>query len=93
MEDEQLRGIIRSEIKSILKEDYARGIPDFALSDVAKATIDGLKVHLNNHILQTCTDPVQQRKKFDAANEVLKSIEPEIKQYLENKLADFMRRV
>ena len=93
MNDKSLRRLIRSEVRTILKEDYAKGIPDFALGEVAQATIVNLKHHLNNHILQTCSDAIQQKKKFEVANEVCKKLEPEIKSLLEEKLLDFMRQV
>lgn len=91
MNDKSLRRLIRSEVKSVLKEDYARGIPDFALSQAANAAIEELKRHLKNNIIQTCTDPVQQRQKFSAANAVLDEMESELKEYMEEKLLKFMR--
>lgn len=93
MNDKALRELIKSEVKSVLKEDYARGIPDFALSQAAQAATEDLKRHLKNHIIQTCSDPVQQRNKFAVANSVLRELELELKEHMEEKLLKFMRQV
>lgn len=88
-----LREFISSETSSILSEDYARGIPDFALSQVASESAEGLKRHLRRHITQVTQDPVRQRQMFAAANEVLADLEIEIKEVLEDKLLKFQRNV
>lgn len=86
-----LKQVIASEVKSVLKEDYARGIPDFALSQVASDASEGLKRHLRRHINQMSADPVKQRQMLVAANEVLREIEKDMKELLEDKLMKFMR--
>lgn len=86
-----LKQVIASEVKSLLKEDYARGIPDFALSQVASDATEGLKRHLRKHINQMASDPAKQRQMLAAANEVLRETEKEMKELLEDKLMKFMR--
>lgn len=88
-----LREFISSETSSILSEDYVRGIPDFALSQVASDAAEGLKRHLRRHITQVTQDPVKQRQMLAAANEVLSELESEIKEMLEDKLLKFTRNV
>ena len=80
-------------VKKKLKEDYARGIPDFALSEVADEASEGLKRHLRNYILLTSPDPVKQRQMFAAANVVLKELKTELKEKMEEKMLQFMRSV
>lgn len=88
-----LKQVIASEVKSLLKEDYARGIPDFALSQVAADATEGLKRHLKRHIGQMASDPVKQRQMLASANAVLRELEVEMKELLEEKLLKFVRSV
>lgn len=79
--------------KKKIREDYARGIPDFALSEVAEEAAEGLKRHLRNYILLTSSDPVKQRQMFTVANHVLKELKLDLKEKMEEKLLQFMRSV
>ena len=88
-----LKQVIASEVKSLLKEDYARGIPDFALSQVAADATEGLKRHLRKHINQMASDPAKQRQMLASANAVLRELEGEMKELLEEKLLKFVRSV
>jgi hypothetical protein len=90
---EALKKVIASEVKSVLKEDYARGIPDFAISQVAAVATEGLKRHLRKHISQMASDPAKQRQMLAAANAVLRETEAEMKELLEDKLLKFVRSV
>ena len=90
---EALKKVIASEVKSLLKEDYARGIPDFAISQVAADATEGLKRHLRKHISQMASDPAKQRQMLAAANAVLRETEAEMKELLEEKLLKFVRSV
>jgi len=90
---EALKKVIASEVKSLLKEDYARGIPDFAISQVAADATEGLKRHLRKHISQMASDPAKQRQMLAAANAVLRETEAEMKELLEDKLLKFVRSV
>ena len=89
----KLKKIISEEVKSALKEDYGRGIPDFALEEAASDAAEGLRRSIKFHITQTATDPVKQRQMLQAANVVIKEAQKEIKEILEEKLSDFFRSV
>lgn len=91
MKHEDLRQFILTEVRQVLSEDYARGIPDFALTQVASDAVEGLRRHLKRHVTQTAQDPVKQRQMLAAANEVLAEAEVEIKEMLEEKLLKFTR--
>jgi hypothetical protein len=94
MKKEQvLKQVIASEVKSLLKEDYARGIPDFAISQVAADATEGLRRHMRRHINQMASDPGKQRQMLAAANAVLREVEGEMKELLEDKLLKFVRSV
>lgn len=91
MDNRLLRKIVSEEVRRTLSEDYARGIPDFALAMVAKDAADDMRRHMLNFINQTTSNPAERRKRSAAAAEVLKSIEIEMKSLLEDKLSDFLR--
>lgn len=91
MKESDLRRIISEEVNNLLKEDYARGIPDFALSQVASKACDDLMQHLKRHVSQVSQDPVKQRQMLQSANVVLQDLEVEMKELLEDKLLKFMR--
>jgi hypothetical protein len=74
-----------------LYEDYARGIPDFALSEVAREATESMKVHLLRYSALIAGDPVQQRKMLQTTNVLMRELEQEIKALIEDKLVKFMR--
>ena len=88
----ELRALITSEVQKSLNEDYARGIPDFALSNVAAGTVDNMRQHMKRYINQMSRDPAKQRQMLAAANLTLEELEEDVKQLLEDKLLDFLRK-
>jgi hypothetical protein len=86
-----LKKVIASEVKSVLKEDYARGIPDWALSDAVNAASNELRRYLLLSINQTSSNSGMKRDRIVAANEVLRKLEKDMKDLLEDKLMEFMR--
>lgn len=90
---EKLKEIIEEDAHGNLREDYARGIPDFAIAQIASDAAEELKRALKLHITQTCRDPGEQRRKFSAAAVVVDELESELKEKIEDKLLQFMRSV
>ena len=88
-----LKSLISREVRSVLSEDYARGITDFALAQVASDATEAVRRHLKRNIQQTAQDPVQQRQMLAAANAVLEELEVELKELMEEKLLQYMRNV
>jgi len=88
----ELRQVIAHETGRVLSEDYARGIPDFVLSQVAANVADSMRQHMQRHIGQIAPDPSKQRQMLAAANLTLEELEADVKQLLENKLLDFLRK-
>lgn len=93
MKKDLLKKVVAHEVASLLKEDLARGIPDFALSEVASDASEGLKRHLRKYIQLNASDPVKQRQMFVAANQVLRDLEKDMKELMEEKLQAFLRSV
>ena len=86
-----LETAVSQQVKKVLREDYARGIPDFALSDIASEAAEGLKRHLRRYIQTNSPDPVKQRQMLAAANQVLRELEKDLKDKMEDKLLQFVR--
>jgi len=87
VDDKSLRALVRS----VVREDYARGIPDFALSQVASDVVRGVRHHIESHIQQIAHSSSRQRELLEAADDVLTEVETEVKELLEDKLAQFLR--
>lgn len=86
-----LKEFISSEISTLLNEDYARGIPDFAISNVASDACNSLKKHLKIHAQLVAPNPTKQREILGHMNLVLEEMEIEMKELIEQKLQDYLR--
>lgn len=92
-----LRSVIEEELKikaykeKKLKEDYARGIPDFALSQVSSEACESLKRYIVRYIQTVSSNPTQKREMIGAANAVLDKLETDLKAKMEDSLLQFMR--
>jgi hypothetical protein len=62
------------------------------LRDITRRYMESIKNLLERHGEMTSNDPIQSREKMDAANEVMKSLEEDVYQVLEDKLWSFMQR-
>lgn len=89
--EDALRRIVKKEVTTVLREDLARGIPDFVLRQVASDTGEALKRHLKRHIQMSSTDPAKQRQMYAAANVAVEELEEALKDLLEDKLQRFLR--
>lgn len=87
-----LRRLIREEVES-LNEDYARGIPDFVLVQIARDSAETMRQYLVRHIDQTTVNPSDRRQKSAAASVVLQELEVQIKELMEDKLSQYLRAV
>lgn len=92
MKHKLLKEIVSIEVERLLQEDYARGIPEFALSQVASDAAESMKSHLRRHVTQVAQDASKQRQMLSAANVVLRDLEEEMIELLRNKLEQFIRR-
>ena len=79
------------ELRSMIREEYMRGVPEFVLHSATSAYIETIRKYIQKHILMTKKNPQDAREAIEAANEVLKELETEANQLLENKLWQFMQ--
>lgn len=89
--DEMRKLIIEEPKKKVVREDLARGIPDFAFQEAARDSAEGLRRHIQRYILLNAKDPKTQRQMISSAVIMLKEVEDEIRQMLEDKMQDFLR--
>lgn len=80
------------QLRKLIREEYGRGIPDFATTNAASNCSDEMKGHLAKFIQQRTANPVEQRQLYGKANESLKAMEVEIKEVIEKHLLQFLYR-
>ena len=81
------------ELRRLIKEEYGRGIPDFAVSTAATNCVDEMKLHMVRFVQQRNLSAVEQRQLLVKANESLKKMEQDIKKVIEENLLEFLYRV
>jgi len=88
-----LRDIIRREleIKDRLREDLGRGIPDFAVLEIAKETTESCRRRLVTHINQMASDSKRRRELTAEARETLDEIEEAVAEILREKLSLYIK--
>jgi hypothetical protein len=82
------------QIRKVIKEELARGIPDYAFTrpveNAVELLINDLIKCLFTHINQTATDPAIRNKRYAAANRVAASLrrDREFTKFIEEKLKE-----
>lgn len=80
-----------SVVKRIIREEYARGMPEFTMARIASECAEDVKRQLVNYINQKSNNPQQQRKLLAIANSVTNELEIEVKSKIEEKLLEFFQ--
>jgi hypothetical protein len=80
-----------SDVKRIIREEYARGMPEFTMARIASECAEDVKRQLVNYINQKSNNPQQQRKLLAIANSVTNELEIEVKSKIEEKLLEFFQ--
>lgn len=91
----EIHDIVVEEAKKIratrLSEDFARGLPDFVVSDVAKNCAEDMRRHILRHVNQVAQNPRHKRELLTSAATLLRELEVEIKEKLTEKLESFVK--
>ena len=93
MKKEELPPLTRISVKDLrrlVREEYARGIPDFVTSNAASNCAEEMKRHLVRYVQQKANDPRQQRELLGRANVSLDDMEKEIKEVIEKHMMAFI---
>jgi hypothetical protein len=89
----QLQPVTRltvKELRRLVREEYARGIPDFVTSKAASSCTEEMKRHLVRYVQQKAADPKTQRELLGRANASLDEMEKEIKEVIEKHMLAFV---
>lgn len=78
------------QLRKLVREEYARGIPDFVTSTAASNCAEEMKRHLVRYVQQKAADPRAQRELLARANSSLEDMEKEIKEVIEKHMLDFI---
>jgi hypothetical protein len=92
MKVKQLRSIVKEEASRIVESGaLGRGIPDFAVKEIARSCSDNARQRILVHINQVASDPKRRRQLLAEATTVLTEIEEEVEELLREKLSSYMR--
>lgn len=78
------------ELRKLIREEYARGIPDFVTTTAASNCAEEMKRHLVRYVSQKAADPRTQRELLGRANSSLNEMEKEIKDIIEKYMMQFI---
>jgi hypothetical protein len=81
------------QLRKLVREEYARGIPDFVTSNAASNCAEEMKRHLVKYVQQKAADPRTQRELLGRANSALEGMEKELKEVIEKHMMNFVYNV
>lgn len=85
---------VQAEIPEMLNEEVqARGIPTYAMRQLAAETCESVKRLIRSHATQVVKDPKAQREYIAAGNEMLADLEDDLQEFLEDRLHRYLRNV
>ena len=89
-EKQSMTKISIKDLRRLVREEYARGIPDFVTSNAASNCSEEMKRHLIRYVQQKAADPRTQRELLGRANSSLDEMEKEIKEVIEKYMMQFI---
>ena len=89
-EKQSMMKISIKDLRRLVREEYARGIPDFVTSNAASNCSEEMKRHLIRYVQQKAADPRTQRELLGRANSSLDEMEKEIKEVIEKYMMQFI---
>lgn len=81
------------ELRQVIREEFMRGVPEFALRKASQDCVDQLRDSIKRFILLRSENPAQQRQMIAAAAPVLEELEEKIYADIEDKLYQFLQQV
>jgi len=89
-ENQTLSRVSIKDLRRLVREEYARGIPDFVTTNAASNCAEEMKRHLVRYVQQKAADPRMQRELLARANNSLDNMEKEIKEVIEKHMLAFV---
>lgn len=90
LEEKQVKKLTVGQLRRLVREEYARGIPDFTTTNAASNCAEEMKRHLVRYVQQRAADPRTQRDLLTRANSSLDEMEKEIKEVIEKHMLAFI---
>ena len=81
------------DLRRIIREEYMRGVPEFQLQEATRKYVDEIRRHVRHHIEQTRGSGPVAIDAYEKSEEMLKQLEEEANQLLEDKIWQFIQRV
>lgn len=82
------------ELRVLIREEFMRGIPEFATQEATTRFIDDVKALVKRYI-ETAkpSEFAQQREIYDSAHEMLSELEDEVNDLVQDRMYAFSRRI
>ena len=90
LQEKQLKKLSVGQLRKLVREEYARGVPDFVTSNAAVNCSEEMKRHLVRYIQQKSADPRVQRELLVRLNVSLEDMEKDIKEVIEKHMMSFI---
>lgn len=82
------------DLRKMIREEYLRGVPEFALRQATEKYVEEIRQHVFKYILMNkSANGPDQRAAIAAANEVMEQLEEKANYLLEDQLWNFIRQV
>lgn len=79
-------------VRQIIREEFARGIPEFMLRQATSECTEKLKQHINRFIATRAENPTRTRELQKSADETLVDLDEEIYALIQDRLWEFMQQ-
>ncbi len=80
------------ELRQVVREEFLRGVPEFALREATRKYIEEVRQHVQRHIAATKRNPTDTRDAIASANEVLHKLEEDANNMLEGALWQYVQK-
>mgnify|MGYP003350706040 CR=1 FL=1 len=81
-----------SRLKKIIKEELARGIPEFSVRQIAETCAEDVKRLIVNHINSNSSSQQERTYMISQMNLVTEDLEKDVKDLIDSKLSEFFGR-
>lgn len=78
-----------SDLRKIIKEEYSRAVPEFAVRQIVDACVEDLKRRMLSHVNSKVSSQTEKRKMIAKMNLVLEDLEKELKNAIDEKVSNF----
>jgi hypothetical protein len=81
-----------SELRKLIKEEFSRSVPEFAIKQIAEECAEDVKRLVVNHINAKSTSQQERQQSISQMNIVMQDLEVRIKDLIDEKLSEFFNK-